>query len=53
MSSFGFAKVFLGKIENSAGSEYLEEYLEGTAVARLWFEVIVGYYRGKKVVMFD
>jgi hypothetical protein len=49
MSSFGFTKVFSGKIENSAGSEYLE----GTAVARLWFGVLVGYCRGKNVVMFD
>jgi hypothetical protein len=22
------------------------EYLEGTAVARMWFGVLVGYYRG-------
>jgi hypothetical protein len=49
MSSFGITKVFSGKMENSAASEYLE----GTAVAQLWFGVLIGYCRGKKVVMFD
>jgi hypothetical protein len=44
-----FYKVIFGKMEGGAGSEYLE----GTAVARLWFGVLVGYCRGKKVVMFD
>jgi hypothetical protein len=49
MSSFGFTKVLSGKMEKGAGSEYLE----GTAMARLWFGVLVGYCRGKRVVMFD
>jgi hypothetical protein len=29
------------------------EYLEGTAVTRVWFRVIGGYYRRLEVVMFD
>jgi hypothetical protein len=29
------------------------EYLEGTAVARVWFGVLGGYCRGLEVVMFD
>jgi hypothetical protein len=49
MSSFDFTKLFSGKMEKGVGSEYLE----GTAVTRLWFGVLVGYCRGKMVVMFD
>jgi hypothetical protein len=49
MSSFGFIKVFL----EGNGERCLMEYSEGTAVARWWFEVLVGYCRGKEVVMFD
>jgi hypothetical protein len=46
---FCFQRLISGKMEKGASSEYLE----GTAVARLWFGVLVGYCRGKKVVMFD
>jgi hypothetical protein len=41
---FCFTRCFSGKMEKGAGSGYLE----GTAVARLWFEVLVGYCRGKQ-----
>jgi hypothetical protein len=44
-----FQRLISGKMEKGASSEYSE----GTAVARLWFEVLVGYCRGKKLVMFD
>jgi hypothetical protein len=49
MSSFGFTKVFSGKKEKGAGLEYSE----GTAMARMWFGVLVGYCRRRTVVMFD
>jgi hypothetical protein len=42
VSCFGFTKVFSGKMERGASSEYLE----GTAVARLWFGVLAGYCQG-------
>jgi hypothetical protein len=29
------------------------EYSEGIAVARWWFRVLGGYYRGKEMVMSD
>jgi hypothetical protein len=35
---FCFQRWISGKMEKGAGSEYLE----GTAVARLWFRVLVG-----------
>jgi hypothetical protein len=39
---FWFSKdVFRGN-----GEECLTEYLEGTAVARVWFGILVGYCRG-------
>jgi hypothetical protein len=49
MSSFGFIKVFLER----KGERCRTEYSDGTAVARWWFKVLVGYCRGKEVVMFD
>jgi hypothetical protein len=49
MSSFGFTKVFSGKKENGAGSEYSE----GTAVALVWFGVLIGYCQRRMVVMLD
>ena len=42
MSSFGFIKVFLER----KGERCQTEYSEGTAVAQVWFKVLVWYYRG-------
>jgi hypothetical protein len=49
MSSIGFIKVFLER----KGERCQTDYSAGTAVARQWFRVLVGYYLGKVVVMFD
>jgi hypothetical protein len=46
---FCFTKVF----SKGNGERCLTEYSEGTAVARQRFGVLVGYCRGKEVVMFD
>jgi hypothetical protein len=46
---FLFYKGVFGK----NGERCWTEYLEGTAVARLWVGVLVGCCRGKVVVMFD
>jgi hypothetical protein len=35
------------------GERCRAEYSEGTAVAWLWFGVLVGYCQGNEVVMFD
>jgi hypothetical protein len=35
------------------GERYRTKYSKGTAVARGWFGVLGGYYRGKEMVMSD
>jgi hypothetical protein len=45
--------LFYKDVFGKSGERCRMEYSEGTAVAWLWFGVLVGYCRGKEVVMFD